>query len=339
MAGTQSNTLARTYDALSGRNRIINGACTVVQRVNATISTANVNSYAGPDRYRAIIGNSAGGSFTQSSSTLVFGGVTKNCITQTVATAIASTTTTNYWAGISQLIEGFNCTDLVGQNISISFIFNTNVAGTYSVALSDSISAYSYVNTFTVAANTPTYVAFNLPTTPGGATVPSSTGVGMVLSIGAINTGTYASTVGNTGIWSQNNYLTASTQTNWGLTIGNFISVTELQLEHGNIATPFERESYALSVAKCQRYYYSVTSYWLGYTLNASACTGAVIFPVSLRGSPSLVAGATFAASSGSNGTPAGFDATSQYYTFVNTGANWTTTVSIVVNASFTAEY
>jgi hypothetical protein len=299
MAGTQSNALARTYDSLSGRNRIINGACMIAQRATATISTSAV-TYAGPDRYRSLVGGTAGGSFSQAQGTLTFNGFTKNCITQTVVSAITSTTTTNYWSGISQVIEGYNCYDLVGQNISVSFIFSSNVPGTYALSVTDGVNAYSYVNTFSVAANTPTFVSFNLPTTPGGVTAPQSSAAGLIVWIGAINTGTFAATVGNTGVWSQNNYITGSSTTNWGLTIGNFISITELQVEHGNIATPFERKLITQELAACQRYFcksYPQATFAgtnTGLTLgiqestgsSSTATIGMVRFPVTMRASP-----------------------------------------------------
>src|SRR5271169_1155806 len=122
-----SANLAQDAQALSNlattqvafRNRIINGNCNVAQRPSFAY-TSGTAGYGGPDRYTAAnIG--AGGMFTQSQGTITYNGVMKNAVVQTVNTAIVSDTTTNYWSGIQQYVEGLNCYDLLGQPITISF--------------------------------------------------------------------------------------------------------------------------------------------------------------------------------------------------------------------------
>jgi hypothetical protein len=39
-------------------------------------------------------------------------------------------------------------------------------------------------------------------------------------------------------------------------TAGDFLYITDVQLEPGTVATPFERRSYGQELALCQRYYY-----------------------------------------------------------------------------------
>lgn len=251
MSGTQSNSIARVYDSLSGRNRIINGNCIITQRAGATISGAA--TYAGPDRYYGVI-SGAGGSFTQAAGTITYNSVSKPAIVQTVTSPNTSLTGTNFWSGIIQTIEGVNSFDLLGQPISVSFIFNTNVAGTYSMIVRDNPNTTVYASTFTIAANTPTYFSFSIPSVPTSASVPASNAAGLQVVIGALNTGTYQSPASNT--WTSGTvYISATGATNWGLVNGNFIAMTELQLEHGTIATPFEREPYNITLQKCQRYF------------------------------------------------------------------------------------
>jgi hypothetical protein len=287
MAGTQSNSIARVYDSLSGRNRIINGNCNVAQRGSVALTTG-VSSYGGPDRFVAQ-NISAGGQFTQSQGTITFGGLTKNAVLQTVNTALTSLTTTNYWGGIQQRIEGYNCFDMLGQPISISFIFNTNVTGTYSLALGDGTGSNSYVTTFTATANTPAKYTFNIPTLPTTLGVSNTSSVGLFVTIGALNQGTYQTSTLNS--WQASNFITSTSSTNWGSTINNFISVTEVQLEEGNIATPFEREVYGITFSKCQRYFqaYSFASgqaFLAG--LNTSTTDAYVFFPLEV---PMRIAG------------------------------------------------
>jgi hypothetical protein len=292
MSGTQSNSIARVYDSLSGRNRIINGNCNIAQRASLAYTTG-VSGYSGPDRFTASNGNSAGGQFTQAQGTITFNGVAKNAVVQTVNTAISSTTTTNYWLGIRQYIEGYNAFDLLGQNISVSFIFNTNVSGTYSMTLQDGSNSNSYLTTFSAVANTPTYYTFVIPTIPTGAAIPNSNAIGLAVTIGAINTGTFQTS--NVGSWQSGNFIAASGSTNWGLTIGNFIALTELQLEHGNIATPFEREAYSITFQKCQRYYTVLTGVQVaGYAGSAgNITTAAITLPVAMRVTPTTAQSST----------------------------------------------
>jgi hypothetical protein len=251
MAGTQSNSIARVYDSLSGRNRIINGDCRIAQRGPLAVASGT-NGYGGPDRYLAANGT-GGGQFTQSQGTITFGGVALNSVTQTVNTAITTITSGNYWGGIQQRIEGYNVYDLLGQTISVSFIFNTNVTGTYNLSLVDGGAVNSYVTTFTATANTPTRYTFLIPTLPTSLNIPDSNAIGMYVTIGFINTGIYQTASPNS--WQSSVAYTSAGATNWGATIGNFISVTNLQVEAGNIATPFEHRLYAQEFLLCQRYF------------------------------------------------------------------------------------
>src|SRR5579864_6591846 len=123
---------------LSGRNRIINGACSVAQRAALTLATSAgsiVGGYGGPDRFRA--SNSAGGSFTQTQGALSYAGRNLFAVTQTVNTLMTDSGTSNYWNGIFQIFEGFNVADLRGQPITISFVFCGSLAGSYSLAIRD----------------------------------------------------------------------------------------------------------------------------------------------------------------------------------------------------------
>lgn len=268
MTGTNSNSLARAFSSISGRNRIINGDCSIAQRASATFtSTAG---YGGPDRYSCGNGASAGGSFTQSQGTIVYNGITKYAIVQTVNTAITSNTGGNYWTGIQQKIEGYNAYDLLGEFVSISFIFNTNVTGTYCVALRDSTAANSWVSTFNATANTPQYYSFLVPALPTTLSVPQSSGIGMILNIGAINIGNFQTPA--PGSWISGSYFTSiqSASSNWGATAGNFISATEIQLEQGQNASNFERRPKMQEFALCQRYYQIFTGLLLAYYSGSS---------------------------------------------------------------------
>jgi hypothetical protein len=234
------------------RNCIINGNCNIAQR-SSFLAAPGTSGYGGPDRYFAANMNSADGEFTQSQGTITYNEVMNKAVTQTVNTPITSTTTTNYWSGISQAIEGYNVYNLLGGPVALSFVFETNVSGTYSVALRDYTATNSYVTTFSATASTPLKVVIPLSMLPSTLTTPNTGAGGLWINVGAINTGTYQTTTLNT--WETGNYLSAFGATNWGTTAGNYIALTDLQLEAGYTATPFENRHVNVEIAMCQRYY------------------------------------------------------------------------------------
>jgi hypothetical protein len=234
------------------RNRIINGACNIAQRSNISCNATTTNGYGGPDRF-GCWNNAAGGQFTQSASAMTYNGVLLNTVRQTVDIGTTSFGTTNYWYGIHQFIEGYNSYRLKGKALSISFIFNTNLAGTYSVSLRDSGATNSYVTSFTIAANVPTRIAIQVPTVPLTANIPASNAWGLDVVIGFLNQSNWQTSVLNS--WQAGDKISAAGATIWSATAGNFIELTQLQLEEGTMCTPFEQRDITIDVILCQRYY------------------------------------------------------------------------------------
>lgn len=270
------------------RNRIINGNCNIAQRPSFAYTTG-LSGYGGPDRFFAANMGTAGGQFTQSQGTVAYNGVMYNAVMQTVNTAITSTTTTNYWSGISQAIEGYNIYNLLGGPVVLSFIFSASVTGTYSVAVSDYTRANSWVTTFTATANTPVKVVIPISMLPTTLTTPNTNAGGLWVNVGALNTGTYQTPTLNT--WETGNYLSAAGATNWGMTANNFIALTNLQLEAGNIATTFENRHSNVEMAMCQRYYEYQTGqaiFWNGYINAGTPYNTVSSFHVTKRSTPTI---------------------------------------------------
>lgn len=270
-----------TTGVYSFKNRIINGACTVQQKPGLVAST--IGGYGGPDRFHSGI-NVAGGTLTQAASTLTFNGVVKQTVRVTAKTPPTTISGSSYWHGIVQNIEGYNCYDLLGKYVTTSFIFNASIAGTYSVSLrAGPPSAPSYVTTFSVAANTPTYISFTT-TAPIPLTAPIGNNniLGFQVCVGFINTGAFQTASANTNQWITGSFLSTPDTINWAATAENFIELTELQLESGTVATSFEYRPYGVELALCQRYLpaFNVgggTSYYTGQC--ATATSGYICFP------------------------------------------------------------
>lgn len=270
---------------VSGRNRIINGDCRLAQR-GPVVLTGTLNAWGGPDRYRATI-QATGGQFTQTASTFPdLNGITTGWVAQTCNSLPTDLSGTKYWSGICQAIEGTNCSDLKGGPISISFLFRSNVTGTHTVSLRNgSGSPYSYVTTFSATANVTTKVVIDVPTMPAAAEVLNSPGVGLQVNIGALNNGTFQTATQNA--WLNSTSLVANGTSIWASTAGNFIAVTQLQVEKGG-ATEFERDDFQVLIARCQRYYQTGISYTGGWSSSGIGNQFPVRFGIAMRGSPTM---------------------------------------------------
>jgi hypothetical protein len=270
---------------VSGKNRIINGDARVSQRATVTTSGSG-NFYGGVDRFRAVNGN-GGGSFTQSRTTMTVDGIAKFAVRHQVVTAMTNSTGTNYWGGINQMIEGLNCYDFVGKPIVASFIFNTNVSGTYSVSVRDSTNSKSYVSSFVAVANTPVKVVLPIAPVPVDAVIPNTNANGCQIMIGAINTGTYQTSSLNG--WQSGLLMTAAGAASWGGTVGNFIEVTNLQIELGTQGTEFDYRGQILERLMCQRYYHpSTVSARFSATAGSQLVSHSIMFAVAMRDVPTV---------------------------------------------------
>lgn len=271
----------------SGRNRFNNGDCRIAQRASTAFTTVTAG-YGGPDRWST--SNSAGGGqFTQSLGTITYGSVAYPAVLQTVNTAWSTFTTTNYWYGINQTIEGYNAWDLMGKPVTVSFLWNSNVSGTFAIGLRAGATNQSCVQTFTASAG-PQIITVTFPAIPTSTAIACGSGSGLLFNIGFINAGTYVTAT--TGTWITGNYLCTAACTNWAATAANYISATLLQLEAGTTATPFETIPYADSLLRCMRYYEvgdGVSGFlWQGSCTNGSAENAIIKYWVPKRTTPTI---------------------------------------------------
>lgn len=254
---------------IAGANRIINGDCRIAQLGSVVLTASSGTVYGGPDRFGAV--NNALGSFRQSQDQIVStAGVIYPCVKQTVVTANTKLTTTFWWVGVQQLIEGFNCYDLLGQPVVVSFLFESNVTGLFSFSFGDNSGDNSYSSTFSATANVPVQVSFLIPTVPLTLTTTNTTGAGMYVEIGGLNTGSQVAHVLNA--WDTRGVIASPGVVDWSATVGNYIAVTNLMLVPGSALTQFERLAYETSFAMCRRY--TRTGKVRGFPYQAAAAKG-----------------------------------------------------------------
>ena len=266
MSRAYDNAADGRYQQGGRRNLIINGAMEVAQR--ATSSTSG--GYVSLDRWRV---NQSGASTTFSQETFTVGeeiGQSRNYARFAVSTG-------NDNAGIQQRIENIT-TVPGGETITISFwAKGTNPGGGSLIA--------GYAQNFGSGGSSQVTVTnTDVAVTTGWARYTLSIDVPSI-SGKTIGTSSFVKIhIGGSSV-----------------TDGSTIDISQVQLELGNIATPFEHRSFGEELALCQRYYQKsfaqgVTPQNGQYTVNVTTAwessTNArgnwIPFPVEMRATPTF---------------------------------------------------
>ena len=100
---------------------------------------------------------------------------------------------------------------------------------------------------------------------------------------------------GPAGAWASANYVGVTGANSLVSTNGVSLLMTGVKLEIGSVATPFNRQSLAKSMADCQRYYFQdLTAIGIGF--NSWAANGYTyipfVSPTTMRASPTIGLGA-----------------------------------------------
>jgi hypothetical protein len=269
---------------LSGtRNRIINGDFSVAQRGTSFVSAANNDDAYTLDRWYILSDGNDAIDVTQETSTVP--------TNQKYAIAL-DVETVNKKFGIAQIIENVNCVGLTGGNVTLSFkakvssttkLDNVKAAivawsGTADTVTSDIISAWGAEGT------NPTLIAnATYENTPANLSVTTSYA-------------TYSLSA-NIDTASTNNIIVFIWSDVTDTTAGDFLYITDVQLEPGTVATPFERRSYGQELALCQRYYeiFGPVAIMLPWSSGTQIIRGQGQFVVSKRTIPNVTMGSKIA--------------------------------------------
>jgi len=265
------NSMTPTADSLQGfRNRIINGGFNIAQRGTSFVSGANDDDTYNLDRWYILSDGNDAVDITQ--TTTVPTGA-KYSIGLDVETA-------NKKFGIAQIIENVNCFDAIGQTVTLSFdakvssttkLDNVKCAivawsGTADSVTSDIISAWGAEGT------NPTLIA-NATYENSPANLNVTTSFARYTVSAAVDTSSTTNII--VFIWSDVTDTTA----------GDFLYITNTQLEVGSVATPFERRDYGRELIMCQRYY-QLGLRPMGYAYNTTTIQLGIQYVVPMRAAP-----------------------------------------------------
>jgi len=271
--------LSSTAQYTGFKNRIINGDFKIAQRGTSFTSGSNSDDTYNLDRWYVL---SDGNDIVDITQTTTVPTGAQNSIGLDVETI-------NKKFGIAQIIEASNCYDAIGGNVTLSFqakvssltkLDNVKCAivawsGTADTVTSDIISAWG------VEGTNPTLIAnATYENTPANLSVTTSFASYSVTA----NVDTASTKNIILFIWSD------VTDT----TLGDFLYITNVQLEKGSTATSFDYRPYGTEYALCQRYCFTLisngsnSSSFMGVWRPATTSMLVVItFPVVMRSSPS----------------------------------------------------
>jgi hypothetical protein len=269
-------------DTVGFKNRIINGDFDVAQRGTSFTSTSSANNddTYNLDRWFVL---SDGNDIVDITQTTTVPTGAQNSIGLDVETI-------NKKFGIAQIIEASNCYDAIGGNVTLSFqakvssitkLDNVKCAivawsGTADAVTSDIISAWE------VEGTNPTLIAnATYENTPANLSVTTSFASYSVTA--NVDTASTKNIV--VFIWSD------VTDT----TLGDFLHITNVQLEKGSTATSFDYRPYGTELQLCQRYFQSwggTTSSdyapWSGLGFNSTTAEGCFTYLFTMRSAPSF---------------------------------------------------
>jgi hypothetical protein len=262
------------------KNRLINGDFDIAQRGTSFTSTSSANN---DDTYtldRWYILSDGNDAVDVTQTTTVPTGA-QNSIGLDVETI-------NKKFGIAQIIEASNCFDVIGGNVTLSFqakvssvtkLDNIKCAvvawsGTADTVTSDIISAWGAEGT------NPTLIAnATYENTPANLSVTTSFASYSVTA----NVDTASTKNIIVFIWSD------VTDT----TLGDFLYITNVQLESGSTATSFDYRPYGTELALCQRYYWQAIKgdsqeLTVGWYYSTTQISLVMNMPVPMRTGPSI---------------------------------------------------
>jgi hypothetical protein len=275
---------------VQNRNRLINGQF-LMDQWNLQALITPINGQYVCDRWLA------GASQTGHFSTQVLGfnlqlpsGVLRPL--QITIPAIPYTPLATEGFRVEQRIEYLSIADLqfgrlYATPITLSFWALSNVAGTYSIAITNIVGATrSYVATYTVASNVWTFVTITIPGDTAGAWFTIASALGMIVRFDLGTGATYVTA--NLNVWQAGFFVGAVGATQLVAHANATLQISNVQLEMGTIASPFDVRTPQEEFANCQRFYQASAFQLAGYGAG-TVTTTSIMLPTPMRAPPTTV--------------------------------------------------
>jgi hypothetical protein len=245
--------------SFSFRNKIIGGDFSTNPWQRGTSFVAPTTTSYTADRWRTTFVTSAVVTVLKSTDapTASQAGVfTQHCLHVDITTADDSLASTDRFE-IVQAIEGFNAKSFgFGQSgtryATLSFWHKHTKTGIHCVSLTNADGTRSYVSEYTQnVSNAWEDTSITIPVDTLGTWLYDN-GIGLFLRFSLAAGSSY---VGSANTWISNNYTATANQVNNLDSTANNFKIALVQLEIGDVATPFESLSYGQVLSLCQRYY------------------------------------------------------------------------------------
>jgi len=273
------------------RNLIINGAMQVWQRGTSSTAVGSSNTYHA-DRFLARE-DTDGGLTTERSTESPDNFKYSTKVTVTSADTSLGAAQKAYF---SQRLEGtvwdhLNFGTSAAQTVTLSFYVRSSLTGTFSGSLINDNNNRAYPWEYTI--NTANTWERKTITIAGDTTGTWDTGSGDWMEL-YWDLGLGSNFEGTAGAWAAAQDFGTSGSVKLIGTNSATWYITGVQLEVGNVATPFEHRSYGEELALCQRYYYThinANGQTVTFACNYYSNTNAemhVPFHVTMRSAPSI---------------------------------------------------
>ena len=280
--------LIGSQTAQSNRNLVINGAMRVAQRATSTTGVgASNDQYGASDRFCVSAANTSG-RLTMSQAAVTDLPGFANCLKLVCTTADTSIASDEY-LNLSTRFEGQNLQQLKkgtssAEPVTVSFYVKGNASATYVAELFDNDNTRQYSQLVPVTSSWNRVSLTYAGDTTGALDDDNARSLQLIFFLHAgsnFTSGTLSTA------WSSN------TNANRAVGITSIVDstdrtleITGVQMEIGEVATPFEHRSFADDLALCERYYQIVAP--LAGSGNSTNFKTTVSFKTAMRAEPTL---------------------------------------------------
>lgn len=271
---------ATVWDATARRNRLVNGEMRIAQR---TMPTAD-NSYC-LDRWRLLMEAASSCTVTQETTDVPADG-------SGYAMKLAATATNNNKFGLYQMISQNEHHSLRGKTVSLSFkakVSNTRIGSVRAHVMQSGSAADSQT-----ADPVTTWGAEGVAITPSGTWAFATNGAGVFTPTTSWVTYRLEGIVLSSAMLNLSVLIYTDDKTT---TSGDYLVITDVQLEEGTVCTDVDRVPSPLELARCQHFCYVEEPGGLSYPFAAHGFANATTtlnvfmrFPVTMRVAPTLTA-------------------------------------------------